>query len=104
MTLEENIKAILECNFSIAKEEVIKASARRIMEQISRQKNEPEGTMENTKLLEIFIDEITNIVPTDDKILLNSPKIEVETKACIPDRFVRKEIILSWVELKEDKK
>lgn len=100
MTLEENIKAILECNFSIAKEEVIEASTRRIMEQISRQKNEPEGTMENTKVLEIFIAEIINVVPTNDKILLNSPKIEVETKTCIPDRFVRKEITLSWIEPK----
>lgn len=104
MTLEENIKAILECNFAIAKEEVIEAAARRIMEQISRQKNEPEGAMKNTKVLEIFMDEITNIVPTDDKIVLNTSKIEIGTKRCIPDRFVRKEIILSWVEPKEDKK
>lgn len=32
MTLKENIKAILECNFAIAKEEVIEAATRRIME------------------------------------------------------------------------
>lgn len=38
--LEENIKAILECNFVIAKEEVIEAATKRIMEQISRQKDE----------------------------------------------------------------
>ena len=37
MTLEENIKAILECNFSIAREEVIESATKRIMEQISRQ-------------------------------------------------------------------
>lgn len=37
MTLEENIKAILECNFSIAREEVIESAKTRIMEQISRQ-------------------------------------------------------------------
>ena len=43
MTLEENIKAILECNFVIAKEEVIEATTKRIMEQISRQKDELKG-------------------------------------------------------------
>lgn len=59
--------------------------------------------MSNSSILKKFLEEITNIVPTNDKILLNSPKIEVGTKACIPDRFVRKEIILSWVESKEDK-
>ena len=37
MTLEENIKAILECNFSIAREEVVESATKRIMEQISRQ-------------------------------------------------------------------
>lgn len=37
MTLEENIRAILECNFVIAREEVIEAATKRIMEQISRQ-------------------------------------------------------------------
>ena len=37
MTLEENIKAILECNFSIAREEVIESATKRIMEQIKRQ-------------------------------------------------------------------
>ena len=37
MTLEQNIKAILECNFSIAREEIIEAATKRIMEQISRQ-------------------------------------------------------------------
>ena len=37
MTLEENIKAILECNFDIAKDEVIEAATKRIMEQIERQ-------------------------------------------------------------------
>ena len=37
MTLEQNIKAILECNFSIAKDEVIEAATKRIMEQIKRQ-------------------------------------------------------------------
>lgn len=37
MTLKENIKAILECNFSIAKDEVIEAATKRIMEQIERQ-------------------------------------------------------------------
>jgi len=37
MTLEQNIKAILECNFSIAKDEVIEAATKRIMEQIERQ-------------------------------------------------------------------
>lgn len=37
MTLEENIKAILECDFSIAREEVIESAKTRIMEQISRQ-------------------------------------------------------------------
>lgn len=37
MTLEENIKAILECNFSIAREEVIESATKRIMEQIERQ-------------------------------------------------------------------
>ena len=40
MTLEENIKAILECNFSIAKEEVIETATKRIMEQIYRQRDE----------------------------------------------------------------
>lgn len=54
----------------------------------------------NNNVLKIFIDEITNIVPTDDKILLNTPKVEVKTKTCIPDKFIRKEIILSWVEPK----
>ena len=54
--------------------------------------------MKNNQVLEIFIDEITNIVPTDDKILLNTPKIEVGTKKCITDKYIRKEIILSWVE------
>ena len=56
--------------------------------------------MKNNQVLEIFIDEITNIVPTDDKILLNTPKVEVETKTCIPDKYIRKEITLSWVEPK----
>lgn len=37
MTLEQNIKAILECNFSIARDEVIEAATKRIMEQIERQ-------------------------------------------------------------------
>lgn len=37
MKLEENIKAILECNFAIAREEVIEATTQRIMEQISMQ-------------------------------------------------------------------
>lgn len=37
MTLEQNIKAILECNFSIAKDEIIEAATKRIMEQIERQ-------------------------------------------------------------------
>ena len=36
-TLEENIRAILECNFSIAREEVIESATKRIMEQISTQ-------------------------------------------------------------------
>ena len=40
MTLKENIKAILECNFSIAKDEVIEAATKRIMEQIESQKDE----------------------------------------------------------------
>lgn len=40
MALEQNIKAILECNFSIAKDEVIEAATKRIMEQIERQKDE----------------------------------------------------------------
>jgi len=40
MTLEENIKAILECNFSIAKDEVIEAATKRIMEQIQRTNDE----------------------------------------------------------------
>ena len=42
MTLEENIRAILECNFIIAKEEIIEAATKRIMEQILRQKDELE--------------------------------------------------------------
>ena len=46
MTLEENIKAILECNFAIAKEEVIESATKRIMEQISRQKDELKGENE----------------------------------------------------------
>ena len=37
MTLEENIKAILECNFVIARDEVIESTTKRIMEQIERQ-------------------------------------------------------------------
>lgn len=37
MTLEQNIKAILECNFSIAREETIESATKRIMEQIARQ-------------------------------------------------------------------
>ena len=37
MILEQNIKAILECNFSIAREEVIESATKRIMEQIKRQ-------------------------------------------------------------------
>ena len=37
MTLEQNIKTILECNFSIARDEVIEAATKRIMEQIERQ-------------------------------------------------------------------
>ena len=53
-----------------------------------------------SSVLETFIEEITNIVPTDDKILLQFTKIEVGTKKCIPDKFVRKEITLSWVEPK----
>ena len=40
MTLEQNIKAILECNFDIAKDEVIEAATKRIMEQIESQKDE----------------------------------------------------------------
>lgn len=59
--------------------------------------------MSNGSILEKFIEEITNEVPTDDKIVLNTSKIEIGTNRCIPDRFVRKEIILSWVESKEDK-
>lgn len=40
MTLEENIRIILECGFLIAKEEVIESVTKRIMEQISRQESE----------------------------------------------------------------
>ena len=43
MTLEENIKAILECNFAIAKDEIIESATKRIMEQIDRQKDELKG-------------------------------------------------------------
>ena len=59
--------------------------------------------MNNSSILETFIEEIKNIVPTNDKILLNSPKIEIETRSCISDKFVRKEIILSWIEPKGEK-
>ena len=48
MTLEENIKAILECNFSIARDEVIDSATKRIMEQISRQ-NPLEEELEKIK-------------------------------------------------------
>lgn len=37
MTFEQNIKAILECNFSIAKDEIIEVTTKRIIEQISKQ-------------------------------------------------------------------
>lgn len=59
--------------------------------------------MSNRSILEKFLEEITNEIPTDDRIVLNTSKIEIGTKRCILDRFVRKKIILSWVESKEDK-
>ena len=37
MTLKENIRAILETNFCIAREELIESATTRIMEQITRQ-------------------------------------------------------------------
>ena len=37
MTLEQNIKAILECNFSCAADQYIEYATKRIMEQIERQ-------------------------------------------------------------------
>ena len=43
MTLEENIRAILECNFVIAREEVIEAATKRIMEQLKRQNLDEEN-------------------------------------------------------------
>ena len=59
--------------------------------------------MSNSSVLETFIEEITNIVPTDDRIVLNTTKIEIGTKKCIPDKYIKKEIILSWVEPKGEK-
>ena len=59
MTLEENIKAILECNFSIAREEVIESAKTRIMEQISRQ-NPLEEELEKIKA------EISDYAVVDD--------------------------------------
>ena len=56
--------------------------------------------MNNGNVLEKFIEEITNNIPTDDKIILNTSNIEIRTKKCIPDKYVKKEIILSWVEPK----
>ena len=56
MTLEENIKAILECNFSIAREEVIESAKTRIMEQISRQ-NPLEEELE--KIKEEILDKVS---------------------------------------------
>lgn len=56
--------------------------------------------MSNYSILEKFLEEISDNVPTDDRIVLNTQKIEVGTKTCIPDKFIRKEIILSWVEPK----
>lgn len=56
--------------------------------------------MNNGSVLEKFIEEIANKVPTDDKIILNTSNIEIRTKKCIPDKYVKKEIILSWVEPK----
>lgn len=54
--------------------------------------------MSNGSVLEKFIEEIANKVPTDDKIILNTSNIEIRTKKCIPNKYVKKEIILSWVE------
>ena len=50
-----------------------------------------------------FIKVIEDNVPTNDKIVLNSDDIIVTTTDCIPDRFIRKHISISWVEGKENK-
>ncbi len=52
---------------------------------------------------ERFIEAITDNIPSDEEIVWNTTKIEIGTRNCIPDKFVRKEITLSWVEFKENK-
>lgn len=47
-----------------------------------------------------FIKAIEDNVPTDDKILYKTNTVEFVDRKCIPDNYVRKKIIISWVEPK----
>lgn len=90
----EEIRAFIEA----IKKESPKMSIAELQKEIEKLKVGKQ--MNNSSVLEKFIEEITNKVPTDDKIILNTTNIEIRTKKCIPDKFVQKKIILSWVEPK----
>ena len=51
MTLEQNISAILESHFCGFKDELIKACAKRIMEQIERQADTPQTVDKDINVL-----------------------------------------------------
>lgn len=84
--LEENIKAILECNFSIAKDELIESATRRIMEQISSQTPQFEDIkveIQNTILLQTYQRGQINILE----------KIKLEINQIDTHRFNRTEVL-----------
>ena len=50
---------------------------------------------------EKFIQAIEDNVPPNNKIVYETDTIEIINKRCLPERFIKKQIILSWVEVKE---
>ena len=45
-----------------------------------------------------FIKAIEDNVPTDDKIVNKTDKIMFDTRGCYPNNFIRKIIVVSWIE------
>ena len=47
-----------------------------------------------------FIKAIEDNVPKDEKIVNKTDKIMIDTRGCYPDNFIRKIIVVSWIEPK----